>query len=108
MPEQPGSSIERREVLLRILRLLAEISGRSPDEIKVDFRLSDDPLNYSSSAKMALAGRLEALFEEFGMEIAPGETASCEVVRDLRILVERKMRDAGVEIAGLSIFQDLE
>lgn len=105
---EPRDRISRVEILLRIKGLLAGISGLEPSEVTADQHLADDPLNYTSISKLALAKRLVAEFADFSLEISPAETAACEVVRDLRLLVELKLRKAGVNIAGVRIFGGLK
>ena len=101
-------SISRVEILIRIKRLLAGISGLEPAEVTADQHLEEDPLNYTSLSKLALARRLVEEFSDFPLEISPSETAACEVVRDLRLLVELKLREAGVNVAGVRIFGGLQ
>ena len=108
MPAEEIESIARLEILIRIKRLLAEISGLQPGEVTADQNLAKDPLNYSSVSKLALAKRLGEEFSEWPLDISPAETAACEVVRDLRLLVEIKLKEAGVEVAGLRIFGGLQ
>jgi hypothetical protein len=105
MPEQ---TIARTEILLRVKDLLADIGGLDPAEIKSDLDLGKDPLNYTGVAKQALAGKLLAVFSEYPINVSPMETSSCEVVRDLRELLERKLKEAGVAVAGGSIFGQLQ
>ena len=108
MPVAERERITRVEILIRIKRLLAEISGLQPSEVTADQHLAKDPLNYNSLSKLALAKRLGEEFSEWSLEIAPSETAACEVVRDLRLLVEIKLKEAGVEVAGIKIFGGLQ
>jgi hypothetical protein len=100
--------ISRVEILMRIKRLLAEISGLRPGDFTADQHLAKDPLNYNNVSKLALAKRLGEEFFEWPLEISPTETAACEVVRDLRLLVEIKLKEAGVDVVGIRIFGGLQ
>ena len=107
-PEERAQNITRQEIYRRIKQLLAELGGIDSSEISADLPLHKDPLNYTSAAKLALAKRIVEAFPEWSLEVGSNETASCVVVRDLRILLEQKLRAAGVEIAGTRIFGGLK
>jgi hypothetical protein len=104
MPSAEKECISRAEILIRIKRLLAGISGLQPAEVTADQHLAKDPLNYTSVSKLALAKCLREEFSEWPLAISPAETAACEVVRDLRLLVELKLKEAGVAVTGIRIF----
>lgn len=108
MPDNVALNISRREIYTRLKKLLAELGGIDSKEVFADLALQKDPLNYTSAAKLALARRIADAFPEWLLDIGAQETASCIVVRDLRILVEKKLREAGVEVAGTRIFGGLE
>ena len=104
MPDEERQRITRVEILVRIKRLLAGISGLEPSEVTADQHLGADPLNYTSVSRLALAKRLRGEFSEWPLDISPEEASACEVVRDLRLLVELKLKEAGVEVSGIRIF----
>ena len=108
VPGQEAPSISRQEIYTRLKHLLAELGGIDSKEVFADLALQKDPLNYTSAAKLALARRIVAAFPEWQLDIGAQETASCLVVRDLRVLIERKLRESGVEVAGSRTFGGLQ
>ena len=106
--EHGSRDISRQEIYRRIKTLLSELGGVDTNEIVADLALHKDPLNYTSAAKLALASKIVEAFPEWPLNVGAQETASCLVVRDLRILIERRLREAGVEVAGTRIFGGLK
>jgi hypothetical protein len=101
---EPATAIARTEILQRIRSLLAEVGGLSEGEVDVDQHLAARPLSYTHAGKLALAARLEQAFAEWGVQVPPSEVAACVVVRDLRILLEHKLKAAGVRVEGIKLF----
>ncbi len=54
MTEEEKERISRVEILIRIKRLLAGMSGLEPAEVKAGQYLAKDPLNYTSVSKLAM------------------------------------------------------
>ena len=104
MTDDSGPVIARTEILQRIRAMLAEVGGLDTGDIDVDQHLAAGPLSYTHTGKLALAARLEQAFAEWGVQVPPTEVAACIVVRDLRILLERKLEAAGVRVEGINLF----
>ena len=107
MEEARQNAITRPAILIRIKRLLAEIAGLTPQDIRADQELAKNPLNYTPPAKLALARPLNEAFEDLELTLKPIHTAACETVRDLRSLVEADLRLKGVEVIGMKLFGNL-
>jgi hypothetical protein len=104
MEEDVQKAITRAAILIRIKRLLADIAGLTPRDIKADQELAKNPLNYTPPAKLGLARPLNEAFGDLELTVKPIHTAACETVRDLRTLVEADLTLKGVEVIGMKIF----